>query len=105
MDRGRYEGYVAAKDVIADEAPGERTADVLGDLAEGLLLARDTHEAETARERVPEILGSLVDDGDLSTLAAARFWVQLKACGPAMRWPPSWDRAQGHTHSWALRGH
>jgi hypothetical protein len=105
MDRDRYEGYVAAKDAIAYEADGERATDVLGDLAEGLLLARDTREAETARERVPEILRSLVDDGDLSTLAAARLWGHLKACGPAMQWPPSWDRTQGQTHGWALRGH
>jgi hypothetical protein len=93
MDRGRYQGYVAAREALAVEACGEPAANVLEDLAEGLLLARDHVEAETARERVPEALSLLVDGDDLTRGAADRFWVQLKACGPPMSWPPSWDRS------------
>jgi hypothetical protein len=93
MDRVRYEGYLAARKAIAMQPLDEFATDVLRDLAEGLLLARHPLEADAAREQVPEALGVLVDRGDLTRLTATRFWVHLRACGPAMDWPPSWDRA------------
>jgi hypothetical protein len=105
VDRRRYRGYVAVKDAIALQTLDEFAAHLLGDLAEGLLLARDTVEAETARDRVPESLRLLVDRGDLSRQAAPRFWVQMKACGPPMYWPPSWDGPSAGPRPWALRGH
>jgi hypothetical protein len=105
MDRGRYEGYVAAVDAAAVEMLDESAADVVRDLAEGLLLARDGEEADAARERVPEALGLLVDHGDLTRRAASRCWAHLKACGPPMRWPPSWDRSPASPPGSALRGH
>jgi hypothetical protein len=93
MDRVRYEGYVAARSAIAMQPLDDFAADVLSDLAEGLLLARDVAEAGAQRERVPEALALLVERGDLTPLTATRFWVHLRACGPAMEWPLTWDRA------------
>jgi hypothetical protein len=105
MDLGRYEGYVTARDVIAVEMLDGFSAEVLQDLAEGLLLARDAGEAEAAREHVPEALGLLVDRGNLTRRAADRFWECLKACGPRMKWSPSWDRATASPQGSAVRGH
>jgi hypothetical protein len=104
MDLGRYEGYVTARDAIAVEMLDGFSAEVLQDLAEGLLLARDPGEADEARDRVPDALGLLVDRGDLTRRAADRFWARLKACGPRMQWPPSWDRAPASPEGWAVRG-
>jgi hypothetical protein len=92
VNRHRYEGYVAIKSALSDEAPDEHAAGVLRDVAEALLLARDSLEAEAARERVPGTLVLLVDGGYLSRPAAHRFWARVKACGPDMRWPPTWQR-------------
>ena len=91
MDRGRYEAYVAVLDAIAVQAVDGFTAQVLGDLAEGLLLARNAAEADSARARVPEALGLLLERGDLTPGAAERFWAHMKGCGPPMPWPPIWQ--------------
>jgi hypothetical protein len=104
MDRGRYEGYVAARDAVALEAPDPLAVEVLDDLAEGLLLARDDGEAEAARDRVPEALGGLVDRGALTRRGATHVWVLLKACGPDMNWPSSWERSRASSSVRAVRG-
>ena len=75
MDRTRYEGYVAARDVVGAQAEDPFVSEVLCDLAESLLLARNPAEVEEARERVTDALGMLVDRGDLSRPAAGRFWI------------------------------
>jgi hypothetical protein len=105
MDRSRYEGYVAARDAVADQVVDPVAAEVLCDLAESLLLARDAAEAEEARERGTETLGLLVDRGGLTPPAAGRFWTHLRACGPQMHWPPTWDRPRVAPRGWAVRGH
>jgi hypothetical protein len=93
MDRVRYEGYVSARDAVAMQPLDPRAAEVVDELAEALLLARDASEAHAAREAVPEALGALVDRHAITRRTADRFWVHLKACGPTMEWPPSWDGA------------
>jgi hypothetical protein len=105
MDRGRYEGYVAVRDAVAAQAEDAFASEVLCDLAESLLLARNPGEAEEARECVSNALGILIDRGGLSRRAAGRFWIQLRACGPQMQWPPSWDRTGVAPPGWAVRGH
>lgn len=105
MDRSRYEGYVVARDAISTEPGDAFPAEVLCDLAEGVLLARDALEAEHARDRAAEELGLLVDGGELTRRLAGRFWIQLRACGPQMHWPPSWDRSEVAARRWAVRGH
>jgi hypothetical protein len=91
MDRIRYEGYVVARNAIAAQPLDEFATWTLCDLAEALLLARDGTEAEEAREAVLEGLALLVARHDLTRRAAVRFWVHLKACGPPMHWPPTWE--------------
>jgi hypothetical protein len=91
MDRIRYKGYVVARNAIAAQPLDEFATWTLCDLAEALLLARDTTEAEEAREAVLEGLALLVARHDLTRRAAVRFWVHLKACGPQMYWPPTWE--------------
>jgi hypothetical protein len=91
MDRTRYEGYVAARNAIAAQPLDEFATGTLSDLAEALLLARDVTEAEEAREAVLEGLALLVTRHDLTRRAAIRFCVHLKACGPPMYWPASWE--------------
>jgi hypothetical protein len=91
MDRTRYEGYVVARKAIAAQPLDEFAAQTLSDLAEALLLARDATEAEEARGAVLEGLALLVTRRDLTRRAAVRFWTYLKACGPPMYWPPSWE--------------
>jgi hypothetical protein len=91
MDRIRYEGYVVARNAIAAQPLDEFATETLDDLAEALLLARDATEAEEAREAVLEGLALLVARHDLTRRAAVRFWMHLKACGPAMYWPPTWE--------------
>ena len=93
MDRFRYQGYVAARGAIAAHPFDEFASATLFDLAEGLLLARDDVEAEQARDAILEGLELLVARHDLTRRAAVRFWVHLKACGPPMYWPPSWERS------------
>ena len=93
MDRVRYRGYLAARNAIAAQPFDEFAARTLFDLAEGLLLARDAEEAEQARDAVLDGLALLVARRDLTRRAAVRFWAHLKACGPPMYWPPSWERA------------
>jgi hypothetical protein len=105
MDRGRYEGYVAARDAVAAQVPDPFVADVLCELAEGLLLARSAEEAEEARVRASETLGPLVDRGAIARRVAGRVWVHLRACGPPMYWPPSWDRVHVTPRAGAVRGH
>jgi hypothetical protein len=92
VNRHRYEGYVGVRQAIEAQVADEYPAAVLEDLAEGLLLARSPDEAVEARDRVPEALALLVDRGELTQFAADRFWVHLRACGPRMIWPPSWQR-------------
>jgi hypothetical protein len=91
MDRIRYKGYVVARNAIAAQPLDEFATATLSDLAEALLLARDATEAEAVREAVLEGLALLVARHDLTRRAAVRFWVHLKACGPPMYWPPSWE--------------
>ena len=91
MDRTRYDGYVVARKAITAQPLDELATDTLSDLAEALLLARDATEAEEAREAVLEGLALLVARHDLTRRAAVRFWSHLKACGPPMYWPPSWE--------------
>jgi hypothetical protein len=77
---------------------------VIRDLAEGLLLARDPTEAEKARESVPGALLQLVDEGFLTRSAAHRFFVRVRACGPEMHWPSSWQRHRAPLiPRWAVR--
>jgi hypothetical protein len=105
VNRVRYEGYVAVKDAIADEMIDFHAGDVIRDLAEGLLLARDGEEAERARENAPGVLLRLVEEGFLSRSAAHRFFVRVRACGPEMHWPPSWQRRRVPLMPrWAVRG-
>ncbi len=103
MDRLRYEGYVSARDAIAVQPLDPLAVEILDDLAEALLLARDTVEADGARDAVPEALGALVDRHAMTRRTADRFWVLLKACGPSMVWPPSWDRSPLQPPSGAVR--
>jgi hypothetical protein len=104
VNRVRYQGYVAVKDAIADEVLDLHARHVIRDLAESLLLARDSTEADQARERVPVVLLRLVDEGSLSRSAAHRFFVRVRACGPEMHWPPSWQRRKAPLlPRWALR--
>jgi hypothetical protein len=91
VNRRRYEGYVAVRDAIAAEPIDDREADLLADLAEGLLLARGPAEATAARDRVPAVLALLVERGHLSRVGAHRLWAQIRTCGPALQWPPSWQ--------------
>ena len=91
MDRTRYECYVVSRNAIAAQPLEEYAAETLSDLAEALLLARDVTEAEDAREAVLEGLALLVTRHDLTRRAAVRFWTYLRACGPPMYWPPSWE--------------
>jgi hypothetical protein len=92
VNRHRYEGYIGVRNAIEAQVVDEYPSAVLEDLAEGLLLARSKDESVEARDRVPEALGLLVDRGDLTRFAADRFWVHLRACGPRMTWPPTWER-------------
>ena len=104
MNEVRYRGFVAVKDAIADEMVEFHAGSVIRDLAEGLLLARDPAEAETAREHVPGALLRLVDEGFLTRSAAHRFFVRVRACGPEMQWPPSWQRHRAPLlPRWAVR--
>lgn len=80
-----------ARKAIAAQPLDEFAAQTLSDLAEALLLARDATEAEEARGAVLEGLALLVTRRDLTRRAAVRFWTYLKACGPPMYWPPSWE--------------
>jgi hypothetical protein len=91
MDRIRYEGYVVARNAIAAQPLDEFATETLSDLAEALLLARDAAEAEQAREAVLEGLALLVARHDLTRRAAVRFWMHLRACGPPMYWPSTWE--------------
>jgi hypothetical protein len=93
MDRSRYQAYVAAKDAVSAQVTDPFAAEVLCDLGEGLLLSRDEAEARQAQAQVIEALALLVDRGDLARGIAGRLWVHLRACGPEMQWPPTWDRA------------
>jgi hypothetical protein len=104
VNRHRYEGYIEVRNAIEAQVADEYPSAVLEDLAEGLLLARSKGESIEARDRVPDALGLLVDRGDLTQLAADRFWVHLKACGPRMSWPPSWRRPAGPARQWAMPG-
>jgi hypothetical protein len=105
VNRLRYEGYVAVQDAIAVEMLDLHAGRVIRDLAESLLLARDPTEAEAARDRVPAVLLGLVDDGFLSRPAAHRFFARVRACGPEMHWPPSWQRHGAPLlPRWAVRG-
>jgi hypothetical protein len=104
VNRLRYEGYVAVKDAVAAEMLDFHAAHVIRDLAESLLLARDHIEAEKAREHVPAVLLRLVDEGFLPRSAAHRFFVRVRACGPEMVWPPSWQRHRAPLMPrWAVR--
>lgn len=80
-----------ARHAIAAQPLDEFATKTLSDLAEGLLLARDAAEAEQAREAVLEGLALLVTRRDLTRRAAVRFWTYLRACGPPMYWPPTWE--------------
>jgi hypothetical protein len=91
MDRTRYESYVVARNAIVTQPLDEFATETLSDLAEALLLARDATEAEQAREAVLEGLALLVTRHDLTRRAAVRFWTYLRACGPPMYWPPTWE--------------
>jgi len=104
MDRRRYEGYVAAKHAVAAQVTDPFAAEVLCDLAESLLLSRDAAEGRQAREQVTDALGLLVDRGDLARGAAGRFWVHLRACGPDIPWPTTWDRTRVAPASRTARG-
>jgi hypothetical protein len=92
VTRRRYKGYKAVQGAIAAEPLDERPANVLKGFAEALLLARRRSEAHDAAAVAPDALAMLVERGDLSRRAATRFWALLRACGPRMTWPPSWDR-------------
>jgi hypothetical protein len=105
VNRLRYEGYVGVKDAIAVEMLDLHAGHLIRELAESLLLARDRTEAEEAREHVPAVLLRLVDEGFLSRAAAHRFFVRVRACGPKMHWPPSWQRHGAPVPPrWAVRG-
>ena len=80
-----------ARTAIAAQPLDEFATEVLSDLAEALLLARDAVAAEQAREAVLEGLALLVTRHDLTRRAAVRFWSYLRACGPPMYWPPTWE--------------
>lgn len=80
-----------ARNAIAAQPLDEVATETLSDLAEGLLLARDAAEAEQARDAVLEGLALLVTRHDLTRRAAVRFWTYLRACGPPMYWPPTWE--------------
>jgi hypothetical protein len=103
VNRFRYEGYVAVREAIAGESLDGDTAALVADLAEGLLLARGRIEAEVARDRVPPALLALVDCGELSRFAAHRLWARIRACGPRMHWPPSWQ-GDAAPAGWAVPG-
>ena len=105
MDRSRYEGHVAAKDAVAAQVTDPFAAEVLCDLSESLLLSRDAVEAKQAREQVTEALDLLVHRGALDRGIAGRFWVHLRACGPEMAWPATWERARMPPGSRTGRGH
>ena len=104
MNRHRYEGYIGVRNAIDAQIADEYPSAVLEDLAEGLLLARSQSESTEARDRVPEALGLLVDRGELTRFAADRFWALLKACGPRMTWPPSWERPARFARPWPVPG-
>jgi hypothetical protein len=87
----RYEGYVAVRNALAAEPVEGVATSVLADLAEGPLLSRGLHEPSEVRDRVPVALVGLVDRGHLSSFAAHRLWARLRACGPALDWPPTWQ--------------
>jgi hypothetical protein len=95
VNRHRYEGYIGVRNAIEAQVIDDYPSAVLEDLAEGLLLSRSENESVEARDRVPEALGLLVDRGDLTRFAADRFWVHLRACGPRMTWPPTWESPAG----------
>jgi hypothetical protein len=105
MDRRRHRGYLRARDGVAALTLDRFAAELLDDLAEGLLLARNAAEAEEACTVATDCLALLVDRGDLTRRAAGRFWIHLRACGPQMYWPPSWDRAHVARQDWAVRDH
>jgi hypothetical protein len=104
VNRHRYEGYIGVRNAIEAQVVDEYPSAVLEDLAEGLLLSRSKDESVEARDRVPEALGLLVDRGDLTRFAADRFWVHLRACGPRMTWPPTWERPARAPRPWAVPG-
>ena len=91
VNRRRYDGYVAVREAIQDEPVEGVAATLLTDLAEGQLLSRGLDEAGEVRDRVPPALAGLVDRGHLSSFAAHRLWARLRACGPALYWPPTWQ--------------
>ena len=105
MDGVRYQGFVAARNAIAAQPLDPLASEVLDELAEALLLARAPAEGHAAREAVPEALGALVDSHVMTRRTADRFFVHLKACGPQMDWPPSWDRLPLTQPRGAVRGH
>jgi hypothetical protein len=104
MDAERYNGYLAAREAIGAQPLDPLAAETLEDLAEALLLARDDVEVRAARAAVPEALAGLVDRHVMTRRTADRFWVHLKACAPAVSWPPSWDRSPVSAPLGALRG-
>jgi hypothetical protein len=104
MDRRRHQGYLRTRDAVAALTLDRFAAEILDDLAEGLLLARDAAEAEEACTDATDCLALLVDRGDVTRRAAARYWIHLRTCGPPMYWPPSWDRTHVAPPDWAVRG-
>lgn len=67
-------------------------------------MATQGAEGEEVRDSFPAVLMVLVDRGDLPRLAADRFWAELRACGPRMVWPTSWDRHPAPPTSCAVYG-
>ena len=93
MNGHRHQGYLAARGVIEGQPLDPFAAELLLDLAERLLLARVSEDAAEARDAVVETVDALVVRNAITRRTASRVWVHLKACGPPMHWPTSWDRA------------
>jgi hypothetical protein len=91
MTRERSAGYRAVHGAIALQTLDQGPADEIAGLAEALLLARRRADASDTVDRISVALTLLVDHGDLSRPAADRFWALLRACGPPMSWPSSWE--------------
>jgi hypothetical protein len=105
VDRQRYAAYRAVRESIALEGLSDHSSGTLCDFAEGLLLARGRVEGEEVRDSLPAVLMVLVDRGDLPRCAADRFWADVRACGPRLVWPASWDGHSSAPAGWAVRGH